>query len=121
MLFPLDFQDFLEELKRNEMSEFSKDAESLGDLKKATITKIRELQTRWSELLAWGTTRTVYLNTVIANWQEYRQHEITATDFMDAKQTALQEITKGVHDGSDEVTKERANQLEVRIESNFQR
>ena len=97
------------------MSEFAKDAESLGDLKKATMTKIYELQTRWSELLAWGTNRTVYLNTVIANWQEYRQHEVTATDFMDANEGALQEISKGVHDGSDKVTKEKADQLEVRI------
>ena len=101
------------------MSEFSEDAESLGDLKKDTITKIRELQTRWSELLAWGTTRTVYLNTVIANWQEYRQHEIAATDFINANKGALQEINKGVHDGSDEVTKEKTDQLEVRIWSNF--
>ncbi|CAB4000372.1 Hypothetical predicted protein [Paramuricea clavata] len=43
---------FLEELKRNEMSEFVKDSESMSDLKKKTITKIRQLQTRWSAVLA---------------------------------------------------------------------
>ena len=64
---------------------FVKDSESMSDLKKQTITKIRELQTRWSTVLAWATKRTVYLNTVIANLQEIRQHKVTATGFIDGK------------------------------------
>jgi hypothetical protein len=54
----LRLQGFLEELKRNEMSEFVKDSENMSDLKKQTITKIRELQTRWSAVPAWATKRT---------------------------------------------------------------
>ena len=92
------------------MSEFSKDAESMIDLNKTTVTKIRELQTRWAALLEWATKRTVYLNTVIGNWQEYSQHEITATDFIDRKEQDLQAI-----DGKGEITKEKVEQLEVRL------
>ena len=115
----LRLQGFLEELKRNEMSEFVKDSESMSDLKKQTVTKIRELQTRWSAVLAWATKRTVYLNTVIANWREFRQHEVTATEFIDGKEKDLQGIHEEVKAGSDELTKEKVGQLEVRISLMF--
>ncbi|CAB4018301.1 Hypothetical predicted protein [Paramuricea clavata] len=103
---------FLEELKRNEMSEFVKDSENMSDLNKQTIIKIRELQTRWSAVLAWATKRTVYLNTVIANWREFRQHEVTATEFIDGKEKALHGIHEEIKAGSDELTKEKVGQLE---------
>ena len=115
----LCLQGFLEELKRNEMSEFVKDSESMSDLKKQTITKIRELQTRWSAVLAWATKSTVYLNTVIANWREFRQHEVTATEFIDGKEKDLHGINEEVKAGSDELTKEKVGQLEVRISLMF--
>jgi hypothetical protein len=101
------------------MSEFVKDSESMSDLKKQTITKIRELQTRWSAVLAWATKKTVYLNTVIANWREFRQHEVTATEFIDGKEKDLQGINEEVKAGSDELTKEKVGQLEVRISLMF--
>jgi hypothetical protein len=94
------------------MSEFAKDAESMIDLNKTTVTKIHELKVRWSVLLNWATERTVYLNTVIGNWQEYKQHEVTATDFIDSKERDLQGIDEKT---DDEVTKDKVEQLEVRL------
>jgi hypothetical protein len=115
----LCLKGFLEELKRNEMSEFVKDSERMSDLKKQTITKIRELQTRWSAVLAWATKRTVYLNTVIANWREFRQREVTATEFIDGKEKDLQGINAEIKAGSDELTKEKVGHLDVRINLMF--
>lgn len=94
------------------MSEFVKDSETTMDLQKKTVAKIRELQTRWSELLAWATKRTVYLNTVIANWQEFRQREIVATEFIDGREKDLEGSKEEAKPDSDEVTKERVDQLE---------
>ena len=96
------------------MSELVKDSESTIDLNKTTVTRISELQTRWSTLLDWGTKRTVYLNTVIANWQGFRQHEVTAAKFIDGKENDLQGM-EGAKLESDEVTKDKVEQLEVRI------
>jgi hypothetical protein len=70
-------------------------------------------------VLAWATKRTVYLNTVIANWREFRQHEVTATEFIDGKEKDLQWINEEVKAGSDELTKEKVGQLEVRISLMF--
>ena len=109
----LCLQGFLEELKRNEMSEFVKDSESMSDLKKQTITKIRELQTRWSAVPAWATKRTMYSNTVIENWREFRQHKLTATEFIDSKEKDLQGINEEIKAGSDELTKEKVGHHEV--------
>ena len=97
------------------MSELVKDSESTIDLQKPTVTKICELQTRWSALLAWATKRTVYLNTVVANWQEFRQHEIKAAEFIDVKDKDLQGIDQAGKVVSDEITKEKVDELEVRV------
>ncbi|XP_028414728.1 nuclear anchorage protein 1-like isoform X2 [Dendronephthya gigantea] len=105
-------EDFLRELKRNEMSEFLKVCEGMSDLKKQTIAKVRALQTRWAVLLAWATKRTVYLNTVIANWEEFRSHEVTTIEFIDAKEKNLQNVSEEVKPGDDAITKERVEQLE---------
>jgi hypothetical protein len=91
----------------------------MSDLKKQTVTKICELQTQRSALLAWATKMTVYLNTVIANWLEFRLHEVTATEFIDGKEKDLQGINEKVKAGSDELTKEKVGQFEVRISLMF--
>ena len=91
----------------------------MSDLKKQTITKIRELQTRWSAVPTWATKRTMYLNTVIANWREFRQHELTATEFIDGKEKDLQGINEEIKAGSDEFTKEKVGHHEVRISLMF--
>ena len=57
----------------------------------------------------------MYLNTVIAHWQEFRQHEVTATDFIDGKEKDLHGIHDEAKPGSDEITTEKVEQLEVRM------
>ena len=56
---------------------------------------------------------------MIANWREFRQHEVTATEFIDGKEKDLQGIHEEVKAGSDELTKEKVGQLEVRISLMF--
>lgn len=97
------------------MSDFAKDSESIIDLKKATVTKIRDLQTRWSTMLAWATKRTVFLNTAIANWQEFRQLQEGASAFIESKEKDLQGLEETVYPESEDITKEKVDQLKVGI------
>jgi hypothetical protein len=56
---------------------------------------------------------------VIANWAEFRQHEVTATEFINGKEKDLQGINEEIKAGSDELTKEKVGHFEVCISLMF--
>ena len=51
----------------------------------------------------------VYLNTVIVNWEEFWKHKLTEVEFMDAKEKDLQNTTKKVKPGDEMLPRRELN------------